>query len=44
MLAERFFKPSNLDLFRVAATVPEVLNQIETAAVGTVEPKWFETR
>ena len=44
MLAERFFKPSNMELFRVAATVPEVFGQIEAAAVAKAESKWFETR
>src|SRR6185369_13323751 len=31
MLAEKFFKPSNMDLFRVAKTIPEVFTQIEAA-------------
>ena len=46
MLAEKFFKPSNMDLFRVAATVPEVFAQIAQAEAGMVraESKWFETR
>jgi cytokinin riboside 5'-monophosphate phosphoribohydrolase len=44
MLAEKFFKPSNLDLFRVAATVPEIFAQIEVARTAKVESKWFETR
>jgi cytokinin riboside 5'-monophosphate phosphoribohydrolase len=44
MLREQFFKPSNMELFRVAATVPEVFLEIETAANMTVESKWFETR
>jgi uncharacterized protein (TIGR00730 family) len=44
MLAERFFKPSNLDLFRVAITVPGIFAQIDAAAGAKVEPKWFETR
>ncbi|MBL9190001.1 MAG: TIGR00730 family Rossman fold protein [Opitutaceae bacterium] len=44
MLAERFFKPSNMDLFRSAATVPEVFTQIEAAAGAKPEAKWFETR
>jgi len=33
MLAERFFKASNMDLFRVATSVPEVFTQIEAAAM-----------
>jgi uncharacterized protein (TIGR00730 family) len=44
MLAEKFFKPSNLALFRVAPTVPEVFAQIEASAGVQAEPKWFETR
>jgi uncharacterized protein (TIGR00730 family) len=44
MLREKFFKPSNLDLFRVAATVPEIFEQIDASAGVTAESKWFETR
>jgi uncharacterized protein (TIGR00730 family) len=44
MLADRFFKPSNMDLFRVAMNIPEIFAQIEQAAGGAVESKWFETR
>jgi len=44
MLQERFFKPSNMDLFRVAATVPEVFPAIEQGAGVQAESKWFETR
>lgn len=44
MLAEKFFKPSNMELFRVAASVPEVFTQIEAAASAPVESKWFQTR
>ncbi len=44
MLAEKFFKPSNMDLFRSAPTVPEVFAQIEAAATAKSEAKWFETR
>jgi uncharacterized protein (TIGR00730 family) len=44
MLAEKFFKPSNMDVFRVATTVPEIFSQIEIAGTAIVEPKWFETR
>ena len=44
MLHNRFFKPSNMELFRVAATVPEIFAQIEAAAGVRAEPKWFETR
>jgi uncharacterized protein (TIGR00730 family) len=43
MIAERFNKPSNLELFRVARTVDEVLDLVEGAPV-TAETKWFETR
>jgi hypothetical protein len=44
MLAERFFKPSNMELYRVAATVPDVFAQIAASAGVQAEPKWFETR
>jgi uncharacterized protein (TIGR00730 family) len=44
MLRENFFKPSNMGLFRVAATVDEIFPQIEAAAAGRAEAKWFETR
>jgi uncharacterized protein (TIGR00730 family) len=44
MLAEKFFKPSNMELFRVARTVPEIFAQIEAAAGVQAESKWFETR
>ncbi len=44
MLAEKFFKPSNMDLFRVARNVPEVFSQIDTAVGVQAESKWFETR
>jgi uncharacterized protein (TIGR00730 family) len=44
MLADKFFKPSNLELFRVAKTVPEVFTQIAAGAGARAESKWFETR
>ena len=44
MLQEKFFKPSNLDLFRVADPVPGVFEQIEASAHPRAESKWFETR
>ena len=44
MLAEKFFKPSNLELYRVAPTVPEVFAQIAAAGSARAESKWFETR
>ena len=44
MLADKFFKPSNMDLYRVAKTVPEVFTQIEAGAGARAESKWFETR
>ena len=44
MLEDRFFKPSNMDLFQVAETVPEIFLQIDAAAGVQAEPKWFETR
>jgi hypothetical protein len=44
MLADKFFKPSNLELFRVARTVPEIFSEIEAAAGVKAESKWFATR
>jgi uncharacterized protein (TIGR00730 family) len=44
MLAEKFFKPSNMELFRVARTVPEVFAQLEAGAHAKAEAKWFDTR
>lgn len=44
MLAEKFFKPSNMDLFRVATSVPDIFTQIEAARGAKTESKWFETR
>lgn len=44
MLAEKFFKPSNMELFRVARTVPEVFTCLENHQAGPTESKWFETR
>lgn len=44
MLTEKFFKPSNMELFRVARTVPEVFEQLKAGADAKAEPKWFETR
>lgn len=45
MLEGKFFKPSNLELFRVAGTIPEIFDRIESATESTTaEPKWFETR
>jgi uncharacterized protein (TIGR00730 family) len=43
MLADRFFRPSNLELYRVATTVPEVFDGIEAPAGPSRDPKWFET-
>ena len=44
MLAEKFFKPSNMELYRMAATVPEVFAEIEASAGVQADSKWFETR
>jgi cytokinin riboside 5'-monophosphate phosphoribohydrolase len=44
MLADQFFKPTNMQLFRVAATVAEVFPQIDAAMGVKAESKWFETR
>jgi len=44
MLAEKFFKRSNMELFRVAATVADVFSQIDAAAGVKADSKWFDTR
>jgi len=44
MLAEKFFKPSNMDLFRVASSVPDIFTQIEAARGVQAESKWFQTK
>src|SRR3954463_4961399 len=44
MLTEKFFKPSNMDLFRVATSLPEIFTQIEAGANVPPESKWFQTR
>ena len=44
MLTDKFFKPSNMELFRVARTVPEVFGQLEACSGAKAESKWFETR
>jgi uncharacterized protein (TIGR00730 family) len=44
MLDENFFKPSNMELFRVATTVAEVFDQINAAAGVKAESKWYDTR
>lgn len=44
MLREKFFKPSNMELFRVAATVPDVFARIEAVEDAKTESKWFETK
>jgi hypothetical protein len=44
MLQDKFFKPANLDLFRVANTIEEVFTLIEEPSVSPTESKWFETR
>lgn len=44
MLAEKFFKPSNMDLFRVATTVPDIFTQIEAVRGVPAESKWFQTQ
>lgn len=44
MLAEKFFKPSNMELFRVARTVPEIFSEIDAAAGVRADAKWFDTR
>jgi uncharacterized protein (TIGR00730 family) len=44
MLAEKFFKSSNMDLFRVATSVPDIFLQIEASRGVKAESKWFQTR
>jgi cytokinin riboside 5'-monophosphate phosphoribohydrolase len=44
MLAEKFFRPSNMELFRVATTVSQIFEQIASASNAKTESKWFETR
>ncbi len=44
MLAEKFFKPSNMDLFRVANSVPDIFTQIDLARGAKAEAKWFDTK
>lgn len=44
MLADKFIKPSNLGLFRVATTVPDIFTQIEAGHGGPPESKWFQTK
>lgn len=44
MLAEKFFKPSNMELFRVASSIAEVFSQIDAHSETKAESKWFETR
>src|SRR5688572_26219621 len=44
MMAEKFFKPSNMELFRVAATVSEIFAQIDVSAGAKADLKWFDTR
>lgn len=44
MLREKFFKPSNMQLFRVARTVPEIFDRLVDAATAKAEVKWFDTR
>jgi cytokinin riboside 5'-monophosphate phosphoribohydrolase len=43
MVAEKFSRPSSLDLFSVAKTVPEIFTQLESGVV-IAETKWFETK
>lgn len=44
MLEDRFFKPSNLGLYGVAMTVPEIFERIDETSKVQAESKWFETR
>ena len=44
MLAERFFEESNMRLFSVARTLPEIFAQIDSARPVAAESKWFQTK
>lgn len=44
MVADKFIRPSNLDLFRVARTIPEVIGCLQATASPQTEAKWFETK
>jgi uncharacterized protein (TIGR00730 family) len=44
MLGDRFFKPSNLELFRTANTVSDIFAEIANGSGTSPESKWFETR
>jgi len=43
MLKEQFFKPSNMELFRVADSIPDIFTQIELGREAKAEAKWFQT-
>jgi predicted Rossmann-fold nucleotide-binding protein len=43
MVVERFNKPSNYELFSVAATLPDVFEQLGRAP-ALAETKWFVTK
>lgn len=43
MLKENFFKPSNMELFRVANSIPDIFTQIELGRAAKAESKWFKT-
>lgn len=43
MLKENFFKPSNMELFRVANSIPDIFTQIELGRGAKAESKWFKT-
>lgn len=44
MQVDNFFKPENMDLFRVATTVPEIFTQLEAARTDQPVSKWFQTK
>jgi len=44
MLADQFFKPSNMALFRMATTVPQIFAEIEAGTGATADEKWFDTK
>jgi hypothetical protein len=43
LVAEKFNKPTNLDLFSIAGATEEIFAHLEVAAVKT-ETQWFDTR
>ena len=44
MLEDRFFKPSNMGLFGVATSVPDIFERIKEGAAVQADSKWFDTK